>query len=90
MVGAMEQMEVESATCSSRTLITGLPYSHMQMSDQIFLYGVIENHPPLHPYCITVTITILSTCYSDGGVGGYGMSWFDAMECCYYNKVAIT
>merc|ERR1712223_1855003 len=27
-----------------------------------------------------------STCYSDGGVGGYGMSWFDAMECCYYNK----
>ena len=49
MVGAMEQMEVESATCSSRTLITGLPYSHMQMSDQIFLYGVIENHPPLHP-----------------------------------------
>merc|ERR1712130_142729 len=26
-----------------------------------------------------------STCYSDGGVGGYGMSWFDAMECCYYN-----
>ena len=30
-----------------------------------------------------------STCYSDGGVGGYGMSWFDAMECCYYNKVAF-
>merc|ERR1711988_646313 len=27
-----------------------------------------------------------STCYSDGGVGGFGMSWFDAMECCYYNK----
>merc|ERR1712154_318557 len=27
-----------------------------------------------------------STCYSDGGIGGYGMSWFDAMECCYYNK----
>merc|ERR1719433_1276017 len=21
-----------------------------------------------------------STCYSDGGVGGFGMSWFDAME----------
>merc|ERR1712020_304151 len=27
-----------------------------------------------------------TTCYSDGGVGGFGMSWFDAMECCYYNK----
>merc|ERR1712212_830499 len=26
-----------------------------------------------------------STCYSDG-VGGYGLSWFNAMECCYYNK----
>ena len=38
----------------------------------------------------SISITLLSTCYSDGGVGGYGMSWFDAMECCYYNKVAIT
>ena len=26
-----------------------------------------------------------STC-SSGGSGGYGMSWFDAMECCYFNK----
>jgi len=27
-----------------------------------------------------------STCYADSGVGGYGLSWFNAMECCYYNK----
>ena len=36
----------------------------------------------------SINTMFLSTCYSDGGVGGYGMSWFDAMECCYYNKVA--
>ena len=27
-----------------------------------------------------------STCYSDGGFGNIGLSWFNAMECCYYNK----
>ena len=37
----------------------------------------------------SINTMFLSTCYSDGGVGGYGMSWFDAMECCYYNKVAF-
>jgi len=26
-----------------------------------------------------------STCYTSGEFGGYGMSWFNAMECCYYN-----
>ena len=25
-----------------------------------------------------------STCYSNDQFGGYGMDWFDAMQCCYY------
>ena len=29
MVGAMERMELENVTCSSRTLITGLPSEHL-------------------------------------------------------------
>ena len=28
----------------------------------------------------------ISTCYSNDQFGGYGMDWFDAMQCCYYQK----
>ena len=27
-----------------------------------------------------------STCYSSDPWGGYGMDWFDAMQCCYYQN----
>ena len=31
-------------------------------------------------------ILFTRTCYSSDPWGGYGMDWFDAMQCCYYQN----
>ena len=33
-----------------------------------------------------VTNTIVRTCYAADSWGGYGMDWFDAMQCCYFQN----
>ena len=39
--------------------------------------------------CVTwddVTNTIVRSCYASDPWGGYGMDWFDAMQCCYFQN----
>ena len=33
-----------------------------------------------------VTNSIVRTCYAADPWGGYGMDWFDAMQCCYFQN----
>ena len=73
MVGYQGLLVPTSVTCSSRLTLGDDTITFIRL--HIFLWAVST-------IVFKTQKPFFSTCYSDTGF--YGMDWFDAMQCCYY------
>ena len=73
-------MTLTTAGCPGRTAPSATCSSRGQTCRECKYFSISKK------YFLPLPKNICRTCYSSDPYGGYGMNWFDALQCCYYQQ----